>query len=306
MSIYIDKEIYNENIYSVCDKYGIPIKNMIIKKYTSSQKAENEYFRLLILKNIKGVSKIYGMYKNKVLMEKIKGEDLFFYLKKNRLPENTVKKITYDLLLIVQQIHKLGIIHNDIKLENIMYNSQTKKITLIDFEKNKSTLLYSSPEHILYNTHNEEDDIWSIGVTIYTLLMQHRPFDDEHHIIKYNYHIMNKNLSSESKNLISSLLIKNYKNRINIKEALNHNWFKDSCNNGIEKIFIKPKLKILRKYDSSYISESIIEINSIEDSIEDSIEEVKIPLRTLENSRKSTYCWCCPLKCLFKNKIRPL
>lgn len=44
-----------------------------------------------------------------------------------------IKKVILDLLDIVTYLHKNGFMHRDINPENILINSTTKQIKLIDF-----------------------------------------------------------------------------------------------------------------------------------------------------------------------------
>lgn len=66
-------------------------------------------------------------------------------------PEDVSQHISRSLL-IVEQLYSIGIVHGDIKPENIMYDSITKKVTLIDFEKGRHTALYAAQEVIKTNT----------------------------------------------------------------------------------------------------------------------------------------------------------
>lgn len=42
-------------------------------------------------------------------------------------------KITNDLVNAVETLHSIGIVHKDIKLENIIYDKRRNKATLIDY-----------------------------------------------------------------------------------------------------------------------------------------------------------------------------
>lgn len=90
----------------------------------------------------------------------------------------------------------LGVVHRDIKLENIMMSGESFKEFLageaipkfIDFGLSKAlmpdetssdpygTLIYCSPEIILGVPHNKKTDIWSIGIVLYSLLTDRMPF----------------------------------------------------------------------------------------------------------------------------------
>lgn len=107
-------------------------------------------------------------------------------------------KILYrHLLRGIRYLHEqLGIVHRDIKLENIMMSSDSMDDLMngigmpkfIDFGLSKAllpdekssdpfgTLLYCSPEIILGKPHNKSTDIWSMGIVLYAILTERLPF----------------------------------------------------------------------------------------------------------------------------------
>ena len=74
-------------------------------------------------------------------MEYIEGQDLFQFLEeKGNLPEKEVAKIFYKILLALDHIHSQGVIHRDLKLENIMID-EDENPKIIDFGLSKDTNL---------------------------------------------------------------------------------------------------------------------------------------------------------------------
>jgi serine/threonine protein kinase len=124
-----------------------------------------------------------------LMMEKINAIDLMSHLENNNLNKLNRFKIMKRLVEIIYNLHKIGIVHRDIKCENILIdlpntNSIESKInmTLIDFAyskyiiKNKKenvragTMNYYSPELFFCGKYNPKaNDVWSIGVIIYVL-----------------------------------------------------------------------------------------------------------------------------------------
>lgn len=109
--------------------------------------------------------------------------NLYIYHKKNSfdLDINTILKITYDICLGLKYIHT-KYIHNDLKPENIMVNSMTNQIKIIDLgsaldkEKPKTyfyhqSRYYRSPEVIFELKFNEKIDIWSLGCIVCELII---------------------------------------------------------------------------------------------------------------------------------------
>lgn len=138
-----------------------------------------------------------------------------------------------------------GVVHRDIKAENIMFknaqNQEDLDIKLIDFglsvkfqtENNIRSLktivgspYYLAPE-VLMKNYNEKCDMWSMGVLIYFMLSGCFPFDGKTHS-----ELMNKtmnctfapmegygweNITTLAKDFIKKLLVKDPKKRLSPK-----------------------------------------------------------------------------------------
>ena len=217
----------------------------------------------------KNIIKLYDIFENEnffyIIMEYCSGGDLFSYLERNKfhIPERQSCKIIYKILKALSYLHSFGIIHRDIKSENILitYNNDEEfDIRINDFNLSKilgpgeycnetcGTLSYVAPEILLKKKYNKLVDSWSLGVTCYLLISGSLPFDhplnDKEIIRKTIYEQPNfrngiwEKIPNECINFISKLLEKNPKKRMTINEALNHEWIKKfgfdneiKCNN---------------------------------------------------------------------------
>jgi casein kinase II subunit alpha len=76
-------------------------------------------------------------------------------------------------------LHRLGIVHNDIKLLNCLYDTTANRVTLIDFGLSEfhvpgtkwtaslvGTKRYRPPEMINNEYIDHRGDIWSLGVML--------------------------------------------------------------------------------------------------------------------------------------------
>jgi serine/threonine protein kinase/tetratricopeptide (TPR) repeat protein len=93
----------------------------------------------------------------------------------------------------LQEAHAKGIVHRDIKAENIMVNTK-KQVKVMDFGLAKlkgslkltktsstvGTLAYMAPEQIQGEQVDARSDIFSFGVVLYEMLTGHLPFRGEH------------------------------------------------------------------------------------------------------------------------------
>ncbi|KAJ3305985.1 CBL-interacting serine/threonine-protein kinase 9, partial [Gonapodya sp. JEL0774] len=135
-----------------------------------------------------------------IFEEKVEGVELFDYLKSHggRLPIEQVRTITAQLLSALRHIHKLGVLHRDIKLDNIIINAQTLHVTLIDFNlasfyrddaplsEPVGCINYSSPQILeiavkgtTYLPAQGWSDLWALGVAIYGMMVGFFPFKSE-------------------------------------------------------------------------------------------------------------------------------
>lgn len=94
--------------------------------------------------------------------------------KRGRLDEITARSMSRQLSSAVAHMHAKSIVHRDIKLENILINTATKKIKLADFglsnSWNKELMLttncgspeYAAPELHSGKSYGFEVDIWAL------------------------------------------------------------------------------------------------------------------------------------------------
>ena len=87
-----------------------------------------------------------------------------------------------DILLALEHIHSLGVIHGDVKVDNILYSGVYK---LCDFglarkygtqaEFRQGTLGYIAPEVEFMYGVTQAVDMWAFGVCVYELAVGYRP-----------------------------------------------------------------------------------------------------------------------------------
>ncbi|KAM3143993.1 hypothetical protein pb186bvf_003757 [Paramecium bursaria] len=121
-----------------------------------------------------------------LVTEFVKGGTLYQYLKdRKKICEAETLQIMLKICLGLQQVHELGYVHRDIKLENVLIDGDI--IKLIDFgfaeEINRNHLLsgqgtagYIAPEVFMKQPYTETSDVFSLGVIMYSLLAGRAPF----------------------------------------------------------------------------------------------------------------------------------
>ncbi|PFH48592.1 hypothetical protein AMATHDRAFT_180288 [Amanita thiersii Skay4041] len=171
------------------------------------------------------------------------GGELFDYLvEKGRLSEIEARIIFGQLCLAVAYLHDKGIVHRDLKLENVLLDERCR-VKLGDFgftreyergsfmETFCGTTGYAAPEMLLRKKYmGPEVDVWSLGVILFCLLTGTLPFDDDDEdimrqkIIKGEFEDQEW-LTLESRDLIKRILEKDVSKRYTIPQILGHPWF---------------------------------------------------------------------------------
>lgn len=119
-----------------------------------------------------------------IVMEVLTGGDF-------DIPEERAYKILHSLATALYYLHNYGIIHRDLKLENVMMadTSEDSDVKILDFGLSQlvgpnqrckepfGTVGYAAPEILQSKDYDKGIDIWSLGVIAYMLLSGTAPFE---------------------------------------------------------------------------------------------------------------------------------
>ncbi len=158
------------------------------------------------------------------------------------------KHMFKQLIDAVAYLHSLGIVHRDIKMENIMFTlSGQLKLSDFGLSRHFSPELIFSEKHLItgqsgtpaYLAPEQLDDkpydpfvseIWQLGIVLYAMLFGHIPFQSRNKEellmqittgkIKFN----KDSVSKESMQLLKKLLERNPAKRITLPQIMNHPW----------------------------------------------------------------------------------
>ena len=171
-----------------------------------------------------------------IVMERVHCKDLFdFISEQGALPEVMAKDILRQLLTILVSCHQRGVVHRDIKDENILIEDNTFKIKLIDFGAGckiedkvyrdyEGTRVYSPPEWINMKAYKLEGlTVWSLGILLYDMVCGDIPFEKDEEICNAQLHFR-RTISEDCQNLISSCLKIRPNDRIGLEQILDHPW----------------------------------------------------------------------------------
>jgi len=155
------------------------------------------------------------------------------------------------MLLMLNYVHSHGVVHRDVKPENLVYDKKgSNHLKLIDFgysekwspaseAKLKSiagTVHYAAPEVLLQKGHTSKCDLWSLGVVGFCLLSGGMPFSggewNMREKICRGQYVMKpdrwNHVSEDAHDFIKSLLTVDPIKRLSAKEALEHPWIHKS------------------------------------------------------------------------------
>lgn len=181
-------------IHKLTGKY-VAIKS-IEKSYMKDEFSRKKVFReVYIMKKIRhaNVIRLLEVFESTnhllIVMEYAGGGDLLQYVKKHKkLKEEEAKGLFRQIVYGLGHIHSRSVIHRDIKLDNILLDSD-HGVKICDFGVSKimdkvliikeqcGTPAYISPEIISEKGYKGFfADYWSLGVLLYALLYGHVPF----------------------------------------------------------------------------------------------------------------------------------
>jgi serine/threonine protein kinase len=154
----------------------------------------------------------------------------------------SIQKFTRDVLLGLEYIHSKGIIHCDLKPENIMI-SRDGRAKIVDFgsasfkdsQVGKGTYAFYSPELISGQKASTSMDVWSLGITVYLWVTGVLPFkslgrslSELFRIITNNEFSIHHRFTPELTDFLFKTLDKNSLTRASIDTLLKHDFITKS------------------------------------------------------------------------------
>uniref|UniRef100_A0A8D2ZTZ5 non-specific serine/threonine protein kinase n=1 Tax=Scophthalmus maximus TaxID=52904 RepID=A0A8D2ZTZ5_SCOMX len=233
-------------------------------KVIDKKKARQDSY---VLKNMKREPRIHQMVRHPhivVLFETLETENSYYMAmelcaggdlmdricERKRLEEREVRRYTRQILSAVEHLHKHGIVHRDLKIENFLLDEHNN-IKIVDFglsntlkaESLSLELLntqcgspaYAAPELLAHRKYGPKVDVWSVGVSMFAMLTGTLPFTVEPFNIKQLHQKMVKgeissipsDVSEGAASFVLSLLEPDPTKRPSVRAAMEERWINE-------------------------------------------------------------------------------
>lgn len=198
-----------------------------------------------------------------LVVDFISGGELFWHLQREgRFQENQAKFYIAQIILVLKDFHKHGIIYRDLRPELFLLD-MNGYLVLSDFGVSEVKLFangstccwteYLAPEALLELEHNETVDFWSLGVLIFEMCCGWSPFYAEDSQQMYKNISFGKirfprdALSTEGRALVKGLLNRNPAKRLGANqgaaELMAHPFFTGFDWEGLRKRTLRPPIQ---------------------------------------------------------------
>jgi len=184
------------------------------------------------------------------VMELASGGDLFEWIAtRGALEEDRARPLFAGVLAGLQQVHSVGLIHRDLKLENVllMHPDPTvpEQVRLADFEFCSTvpatgavgSIAYAAPEALGEAPYTQAVDVWAAGVMLYAMLSASAPFDAPEGPEATAQRIREtvpgmpfpetcwETISPGAKDLLNGMLHPHVQHRLTLEQVMAHPWF---------------------------------------------------------------------------------
>jgi len=169
--------------------------------------------------------------------------------------EQHARRLFAQMIEAIEHLHLVGIVHRDVKLENICFcDSKLERIKIIDFgaadflspagfSEACGTVLYAAPEMVPWLMPNgkaaspyyKEVDYWSMGISLFVMLTGLSPFDQDQGDDKLLRQVLAATvtfsrpawakISPDAQDVVRRLLQANPEDRATATSLRKHRWY---------------------------------------------------------------------------------
>ncbi|KAK4704262.1 hypothetical protein P7C70_g1946, partial [Phenoliferia sp. Uapishka_3] len=224
---------------------------VIEKKIVADMEYQLRRQNLLLDLHHNGVIKLHEWFESKerfyLIFELAAGGELYQHLlEATRFKEPEAREVASTLTKALSYLHARGVVHRDLKLENVLYRStEFSDCCISDFGlaaqlegrplfNHCGSAGYTAPEVYTPGGYGAEVDMWSLGVVVFCLMGGRFPYKnteplalaEEARTTKLYFPRTWDDISADAKDFVSRCLVVDPKKRMTAAEALEHPWFK--------------------------------------------------------------------------------
>ncbi|PVU97078.1 hypothetical protein BB561_000767 [Smittium simulii] len=239
-SVYMAKSLITKRIVAIkqMDLKNQPRKELLVNEIMIMKESQHPNIVNYIESFLIGNSDLW------VVMEYMNGGALTDIIENNKMDENQIATISFEVSKGLSHLHKQKIIHRDIKSDNILLGEDCSvKITdfgfcakLSDKRNKRATMVgtpyWMAPEVVKQKPYGPKVDVWSLGIMVIEMIELEPPYLDEEPL-KALYLIATNgtptlkdpdSLSLELKSYLAECLCVDVDSRANIDELITHNF----------------------------------------------------------------------------------
>ncbi|BGP51566.1 hypothetical protein JCM10450v2_007513 [Rhodotorula kratochvilovae] len=244
------------------ERWGEDVAIKLIKRgnVDTAQRGEKVRREIEVLKMVRhpNIVRLYDVIETEkyigIVLEYASGGELFDHILAHRyLKERDASRLFAQLISGVAYLHAKGVVHRDLKLENLLLD-RNRNVIITDFgfanrfnnahvdlmATSCGSPCYAAPELVVSDGKyvGTAVDVWSCGVILYAMLAGYLPYDDDPNNpegdninLLYKY-ILNTPLSfpdwitDEPRELLLQMLVPDPLQRCTIADVTRHSWLR--------------------------------------------------------------------------------